>query len=34
MRPCRSSNAPASGLMRSPGKMLAKVTSPAKAGDP
>ena len=34
MRPCLSSNAPAMGLIRSPGKTLMNVTSPAKAGDP
>ena len=34
MRPCRSRSAPAIGLMRSPGKMLANVTRPANAGEP
>ena len=32
-RPCRSSSAPAMGLMRMPGTRLAKVTMPASAGE-
>ncbi len=34
VRPWRSSSAPTIGLMNSPGATLAKVTMPARAGEP